>query len=187
MLHTRLAALALTAAILGAIGCGGSSKTVSTTTSVATTPTATAANGTTAAGTVPTAAATVKVASGKPLTHGQWVARGDVICAHTFTQIDANPVTSASDYARVLPQIALYEQAELAELAKLVPPTSKTNDWQEVLTATRQEAQNTAKLGQSAQSGSFSASSPLAKATEKLEIQVAAISKRNGFKHCSRL
>jgi hypothetical protein len=189
MRHTRLVALALAATTLLVAGCGGSSKTDATTTAAVTPPTNTTETTSTAASTTtsPATTATVKVASGTPLTRARWISTGDAICAHLFAQIDANPVKSASDFGHVLPQVAIYERTEAAELAKLVPPASKVHDWQQILSNTEREATNTAKLGESAQAGQFNATSPLSKATEKLEIQVSTIAKHNGFTQCSRL
>jgi hypothetical protein len=183
MLHTTLAALALLATVPMA-GCGGSSKSGETSTSAATTPTTTAA-GTTAANTVPVLTVTVKVASGRPLSRAQWIARGDAICARLNRELDAISVKVAAELPRVLPQEAAYERAEVAQLATLVPPASSANDWQEFLNATLQWAEGSAKLAEYGRFGDAITRTPLAATVIAVHEHVLRIAKRNGFKACS--
>jgi hypothetical protein len=183
MLLMYLAALALAATVLAASGCGGSSKSGSTSTSASapTTTTTTASTSTTP----PATTTTVKVAAGKPLTHAQWIAKGDAICARLNAELAANTVKSTAEFARVLPVAAADEQAELAQLVKLVPPTSKTKDWQEFLTGTQEWAANSYKLAESSQSGSFTLKAPLVATTRKIHETLAHLAQHEGFKECS--
>ena len=178
VLHIHLAALALVAVTFAAAGCGGSSKT--------TTATATTASSTTTPDTTTsTSVAVVKLASGRPLTRAQWLARGDAICARLNSQLGANTVKSTKEFARALPVAAAYERAELARLVKLVPPPSMATDWQQFLTSTQQWAENSTKLGESAQGGHFTLTAPLVITTRNLHEHLAGIAKRDGFKECS--
>jgi hypothetical protein len=185
MLHTTLVALALLATTLMAAGCGGSSKAGETSTSAATTPTTTAAGTTAAANTAPVPTVTVKIASGKPLTRAQWIAKGDAICARLNRELDAISVKTAAELPRVLPQEAAYERAEVAQLATLVSPASSAKDWQEFLNATLQWAEGSAKLAEYGRFGDAITRTPLAATVIGIHEHVMKIAKRNGFRACS--
>ena len=183
MLHTQLAALALAAAAVIATGCG-SSKTESTTTAASTTTPSTTA--TTAATTAPPVNTTpIKIATGTPLSHAQWISAGDAICASTAAKIAALGARTEATLILELPQAGTYYTAESEELGKLVPPKSMTHDWQLVVNnihqldgyavQTAQYVKTTHKIGGPA----------LAKAVQ-LETQTATITKRDGFKQCGK-
>lgn len=182
MPRTPFAALALTAVILTAAGCGGSSKTTSTETSAAATAPTTSTTGAT---TQATATVAAKPASGKPLTRAEWISKGDAICAHLNTQLDATPIKTVAEFARVLPQAVLYERAALAQLSTLVPPPSEASNWRHILTNVAEWANDSAKVGVEAQSSNFSLTSPAMRATRVYHEGFAHLSKRSGFKQCS--
>lgn len=179
MFYARLAALALAATSLAAIGCGGSSKVGSTNASQAT------ASTTSSATSVASTTGTVKAASGTSLGYSQWIAKGDAICARLNAQLTASPVKAIQEFARALPQAAAYERIEYAQLAKLVPPPSKAADWQQFLTDTRLWAEDSAKLGEIAQAHKFSIGMQLVSKSRSLHEQLAKIAKQDGFKTCS--
>jgi hypothetical protein len=87
----------------------------------------------------------------------------------------------------VLPLAAAYERAELVQLAKLVPPRAEAKDWQAFLTDTRQWAEYSVKMGESAQAGQFNAEMPLFKLTQHTHERLAAIARHAGFKECALL
>jgi hypothetical protein len=185
VLHIHLAALALAAFALVVSGCGSSSKS-SATTSAANTTTATTTSSTSAPTTTTTTpVVAVKLATGKPLTHTQWLAKGDAICARLNNQLAASGVKSIRELGQVLPQAAAYEHAELAQLVKLVPPAADAKSWQEFLAETQRWAENSTKLGQSAQTAQFSLNEPLVGITRKLHEHLAHRAKHQGFKECS--
>ncbi len=184
MLSLQLAAFLFAATMLLAVGCGGSSKSATTTASTADQPT----NSTVAASASDTATQAtepVKLAGGKPLSQKQWIAKGDAICAQLLAELEADPITSLAGFARVMPQAAAYERAEVAQLLKLTPPASKMADWQQFLNDTSQWAADTQKLGELAQVGKFSATSPIARATINIQKELTGIAKRDGFHKCS--
>jgi len=186
-----LAALVLAATTLIASGCGGSSKSSDTSTAASTPAqtTASSATGTTTAATntTPTTPAVhVTVATGTPLTLAAWKAKADAICARTSAQLAANPVKGTTKtFAIVIPQVAADERAEVNELAKLVPPASKKQAWQTMLTDANLWAENTAALGRSAQSGHFTLDVPLIKNTEKIYGAYRHAAKVNGLVRCA--
>jgi hypothetical protein len=189
VLQAHLAALALAAITLAASGCGGS-KTAATTAAASSTapsiPTTNSAPTTaTSTTTTPTPVVGVKLASGKPLTRAQWLAKGDAICGRLNAQLAATPVKSIQEFTRVLPQAAAYERAELAQLVKLVPPTSKASEWQTFLVNTQQWAENSTRLGQLAQTSPIKLTNPLVTTTRKLHERLAHLAGHDGFKECS--
>lgn len=185
MLHSQLAAFALAAITLAVSGCGGSSKTVSTSASVATTTAATSTPvTTTSTSSPPVRSVTVKVASGAPLTRAQWIAKGDAICTHLNAELETISVNKASELPRVLPQEAAYERNAFAKLVKLVPPTTMANDWRQYLTDLLQAAEDSTKLA-SENIGESLITSPLARATLAVRARSTQIAKHDGFKECS--
>jgi len=182
MLHTQLAALALAATTLAASGCGGSSKTTSTTTAANTSAPATTA----AAPTTSTASVENKSTSGKPLTQAELIAKADAICARVNAKRSTIAISTAQQYATLVPQLASYEQAAVAELAALVPPASMANDWNLIVAGSRQLADNTTKLGEDAKAEDFSSLHTLVASNEKTQAQLTATAKRAGFKDCAQ-
>jgi hypothetical protein len=184
MLQATLASLviALAAFTLISGGCGGSSKTESTS-AVATT--AAPETTTSAATATPRTTAAPAIASGKPLTRAEWIAKGDAICARTNAETKAIHVKAAAEFARTLPQTAAYKRAEVAELAKLTPPTSKASDWQLILNEVSQIAEYSAKLAGFAKLGDAITKAPLATSIIKTNEHLVLVAKRDGFKACS--
>jgi hypothetical protein len=180
VLQVHLAALALAAILLAASGCGSSSKTTTTSTSTASTTAAV-----TSASTEPAKAVVVKVGTGKPLSRAQWLAQGDEVCAQVNAELASKTIKSNAEFAVVLPQAAVYEQGEVEQLVKLVPPRSKTHDWQEFLNETQQWAENSKKLGEKAQGGQFTLAAPLVTTTRKIHEKLAHRAAHDGFKECA--
>jgi hypothetical protein len=189
MLQTALLALTALASVLVASGCGGSSTTgASAGKSVAAAPTAKAATPTappTAAETATVPAVAVKMASGTPLSRARWIATGDAACARYNTELSRLVVKSEKEIPRVLPQLVAYQRLEVAALAKLVPPTARAADWQQLLSALLASAEDTGKFSESADLLRTLNSSPLVLASTELRKQAAKLAKRDGFKVCS--
>jgi hypothetical protein len=166
MSRTRLAALALAATTLAASGCGGTTKSSSQA--------------------APPAQAESHTQTG-PLTRTELIAKADAICSRVNAQLASTAIRSTHDYARLLPQVAAYEQTELAELGKLTPPASMASDWQQILASTRTLAGDTAKIAEYAKSNNLKAARALLTTATTAQQQMLATAKRNGFKDCSRL
>ena len=120
MLHVHLVSLAFAAITLAAAGCGGSSKAESTNASTISKRAATNTTASTAATTAATL--TVKIAPGTPLARTQWLTRSDAICRHFDAELNAIDVKGLQEVPRALPQVAAYQRAEVAQLAKPAPP-----------------------------------------------------------------
>lgn len=178
MLHTQLAALSLAGMTLAVSGCGGSSKTTSTETAsakVAPAPTESAKPEPT-----PTESA-------KPLTRTDLITRGDAICGRVNLKRTTTPVVNGRDFARIVPEIAAYEQAAVAEMAKLIPPASMTNDWKRIVAGTQVIADDTTKVGEYAVANKLQAARPLYLSGTKIQKRILIIAKRDGFKECSHV
>jgi ABC-type transport system substrate-binding protein len=177
MLHRQMAASALAATMLAVAGCGGSSKTAATTAAATSTGSATTGSATT-----PSTA----TGPAKTTAEAEFIARGDAICAHLKAQINASPVSKATDFARVLPQVAAYEQAEQAELSKLTPTAALVNDWKHILSDTRKMAEGTVKLAEYVKSHNNSTvPSSLLRPVRIAHENLAHIAKHDGFTQCS--
>jgi hypothetical protein len=171
MLQMLLVALALVMTALVATGCGKSSKTATT-----------AAATTTASAPTPTP---TTVAAGKPLSRSQWLAEGDAICARAKAKTSALSINSVPDFARVYPQIAVYNRAEAAELSKLAPPATMTHDWTRIVNNIKLHAKYVSEVAQHVRAKEEKAAGkPFHLAVVVLEEQLA-IAKRDGFKQCS--
>ncbi|MGA9285379.1 MAG: hypothetical protein WBV85_08045 [Solirubrobacteraceae bacterium] len=166
-----------------ASGCGGSSKSGSTSTAASATAATTA---TTATAPPSHAVATLKLSTGKPLTRAEWIAKGDAICARLKTKLAALTVVNEQEYAHVFPQVAVYDNAEAQELSKLVPPTSKAHDWEQILSTAQHYNEYVNKVAGYAEANDFKEAAPLIETATTIHQQMAAEAKQAGFKHCSQ-
>jgi hypothetical protein len=182
MLHIQLAALALVGVALVASGCGGSSKTAESTTTAATASTA-AATSTTAVATQPTT--TVQLATGRPLTRAQWIAKAEAICTRTNSNISATTAQTPKEFGRAFPQIAIYEHIESQELSKLVPPASKTRDWAQIVNNLQIVSEESNVIATDFQAQNYKAGVPVLKAAEDLHQELNETAKHDGFNECS--
>ncbi len=187
MLRVQFATLAtaIAATALLAAGCGGSSKTETTTSAAA--PTATATTTTNTASTTPASATstTIAVASGRPLSHSAWIAKGDSICTRANTKLSSTTVKGTADFARLLPQAAIYERTEAAELSKLVPPKAMAADWALIVNGLQKFSELSARAGQYAKVNNITEGQPVFTAATKVQQEFTAVAKRDGFGECS--
>jgi hypothetical protein len=182
MLRAAFFTLALMAFALAAVGCGktsGSGAATQTKSSASATSTATPASQTT-----PTAH--VQTTAGAPLTHAQWIAKGDAVCAKLIAQLNLMKVKSVSEIPRLIPQELVYMHAEIAALSKLTPPADKTSDWQQLLNLKQAWAEGIAQLSTNPQFARTLSTSPVFRAAAATRLRADKIAKRDGFNHCSR-
>jgi len=179
MLHAHLAAPALAAIALATIGCGGSSKTGS---SAAATTTAPAATTTTTTVALPTT--TVKLATGRPLTRAELIAKADPICKRMNTKVFGIRVKSISEFASVTPQMAIYINTASADLGKLVSPARMTRDWARIVNGLQLYGEYVSKIGQYAQANDISAARQQYATAQNILVQMNTIGKNDGFIQC---
>jgi hypothetical protein len=177
-----LAAVALTASIFVA-GCGQSSKTGSST---ANSTTASPSTTTTHASPSASSPATSAV-QGRPLTRRQLIARADAICGKTNTKLSTLSIITKKEFARLLPQVAVYYTTETSELGKLVPPPTMAHAWQQILSGFQQYTTYTNTVAGYARANNFTAAAPIIRTAEVMHHNLAAFVKQSGFRRCSRL
>lgn len=126
--------------------------------------------------------------SSKPLTRAELIAKADTICKRVNDKLKSsnNTIKGRQDIARIVPKLASTEQAALAELSKLVPPAALANDWKTIIAGAQTLADNTAKLGEYAKANNLKAARGLITSSEKVQQQVLATARRDGFKYCSQ-
>jgi hypothetical protein len=183
MLPMHIAALGLAVAAFAASGCGGSSKSPSSTTSTSSsssTPTTTTNTNVSTVSNAP-----LIIATGKPLTRTVWISKGDAICGRTNTKLSATTVKNSEDFARLLPQAALYDRTEAVELSKLVPPPAMAQDWAQIVDGLQKFGELSAKAGEYAQAKNTNEGIPVFAAANKAQQEATAIAKKDGFKVCS--
>jgi hypothetical protein len=178
MLQASLAALALAASALLAFGCGGSSKAAASNAVAAATTTTTAP----AAAPPPT---TVKLATGKPLTRAKWIAEGDAICAHVNTEVAAITAVSASEYGRLIPQIAAYYSTEAYDLSRLVAPAAMAGDGARIVNGIQLLSEYLHRSAQEFQAGDTRTATKRFRAAVAVQKQPIAVARRDGFKKCT--
>jgi hypothetical protein len=125
------------------------------------------------------------VAAGKPLSRSQWLAEGDAICARTKAKTSVLTIKSIPDFARIYPQVAIYDRTEAAELNKLVPPATMAHDWTRIVNNIKLYAKYVSEVARHVQAKEQrAAGKPFHLANVVLE-ELFTISKRDGFKQCS--
>jgi hypothetical protein len=157
MLHTHLAALALAAIVFAVSGCGSSGGSGSSSSK-----------------------------SDAALTKAELNAKGDAICERIFVRLHATPYRTSQAIGRLAPGLAAYEQTQVAEMRKLVPPPSMASDWSEIVENSQIIANDTAKLGEDAEHNDFKAATPLFTASRATQTKVQPIAERDGFKRCGQ-
>jgi hypothetical protein len=173
--------IALIATGLIAAGCGGSTKTAATS-SAAGAPGAPPIGATT---TESSPTATVQITTGKPLPTTTWIVKSDAICAHYDKQISSLTITHTAELPRVLPREAAYVRAEVAQLAKLAPPTAKIADWRRLLDESERWAGLSTKLAGQASLGDAITRSPVAGEISAVRARLAAVAKHDGMNACA--
>ncbi|MGA9283821.1 MAG: hypothetical protein WBV85_00090 [Solirubrobacteraceae bacterium] len=185
-----LAILALAAVALAVSGCGKSSKAESTSTSAENTPTTQATTtqattSTTPAATKTTSTGEVKLKAGAPLSRAVWIAKGDAICARANIARHAQAAKTEAQIVRLIPQVAAHDHLEAVELSKLVPPANRQSDWKILVGDAQKTSEYAIQLGEYAEAKRYDEAQPLFAAAAKVQEQIEAIGRRDGFKKCS--
>jgi len=166
MLNTRLAASALATIMLTASGCGESAKSSSHSALAG--------------------SSQLEAQTKRPLNRAQLIAQADAICERVNTERDSMTIRTRADYARILPQIATYEQTALAEMIKFSPPKSMEEDWKQILNEIRTIAESTAKAGESFQSHHINPPTSLLTSAAAAGQRLSLVAHRDGFKACAQ-
>lgn len=124
--------------------------------------------------------------SSKPLTRAELTAKADAICKTVSAKLAGKTVNTVQGIARTAPELASFEQTELTQLGKLIPPTAIESDWKAFIAGGQRLAENTSKLGEYAKANNLKAARGLIAASEVTEQQMLAIAKRYGIKSCEQ-
>jgi hypothetical protein len=146
--------------------------------------TGSASNSASTAAKIP-AAATVPVATGKPLTRAQLIAQGDAICANAKAKIKTLVGNTKAEIINLLPQGAIYYNAEAENLSKLVPPASLSRDWKKIVDDIESVSQYTNGTARYAKEKQEKTAARFYKQSLKAREQALIIAAHDGFKNCS--
>jgi hypothetical protein len=175
MSNRRIGVLGLAVIALAVSGCGGTAKTSSQTASAPASSTATAASSSTTSTTA-------------PLTSAELVAKANAICYGIVAKRDSIKISTIQDYVIYAAQLAAYDNGAVLEMRKLTPPASMATDWHQIAANAKTLANTISKFGEyvsvhHTNEGTNSLNLAVEKATNKIVV----ISKRDGFKECTRL
>jgi hypothetical protein len=124
-------------------------------------------------------------ASSKALARAELVAKADAICGRLHRIHTSMPIKSRQDIGIILPRVASYEQAAIAELEKLTPLESMAADWKQILAADRRLASYTRMYAQSIVSDNIRSARALLSSAVNVQKTMAAMARRDGFKECA--
>jgi hypothetical protein len=122
------------------------------------------------------------------LTRSELIARADLICRRVHARLASTTIKGPQSYARLLPPLASYEHAAVAELRKLTPPASMAGDWRQIVDGVQAFADATAKLGAYATSSGLPVTPSTRAASHaagQSSQQIRAAAQRQGFKDCA--
>lgn len=125
------------------------------------------------------------------LTRSELIARGDLICRRINTRLTGTTIGRQGSFAQLMPSLAAYEHAAVAEMRKLTPPASMADGWRQIVKGAQTLADATAKVGSYARGNpNISQASPPLRAAftaagEGTQHMVAA-ARREGFQDCAR-
>jgi hypothetical protein len=125
--------------------------------------------------------------SSKPLTRAELTAKANAICKTVTAKVSSKSVNTEQQISRVASELASFEQTELADLSKLVPPAELETDWKKFVAGAQTLAENTAKLGEYAKAKNLKAGKTLILSSENTQKQMVVIAKRDGLTACEQV
>jgi hypothetical protein len=179
-----LAGFAVAVVTLSVLGCGGTTKSSGDAARLARQATSPTQQATAAQPSEPSTA-TESHGHTKPLTRGELIARADLICRRVNAKRAATRIANAGDYARLIPPLAEYLLAAVAEMRKLTPPASMESGWNQIVAYAQESAHSVAEFGQYAKANKLNSIS-MSGAGVRANERMLAIAKREGFDDCAR-
>jgi hypothetical protein len=125
--------------------------------------------------------------SSKPLTRAELTAKANTICKAVTAKMSSKSASTEQQISRVASELASFEQTELADLSKLVPPAELETDWKKFVAGAQTLAENTAKLGEYAKAKNLKAGKALILSSENTQKQMVVIAKRDGLTACEQV
>jgi hypothetical protein len=179
MLTRCIGALMLAAVAVAASGCGGTAKSSSQTASAPASSTSSTAAVATSSTTSTTTA---------PLTSAELTTKANAICYGIIAKRDSIKISTIQDYVIYAAQLAAYDNGAVLEMRKLTPPASMATDWHQIATNAQTLANTISKFGTYVSvHHTNGGTSSLNMAVERSIDNIVAISKRDGFKECTRI
>lgn len=126
-------------------------------------------------------------ASAKPLTHAELVSKANAICKTVTAKFATKSANSVQGIARIVPELASFEQTSLSELSKLVPPADLENDWKQFVAGAETLAENLSKFGEDAKANKLKAAAVVYTSSKKTQQEMRAIAKRDGLTGCEQV
>jgi len=128
--------------------------------------------------------------SSRTLSASQMIVRADAICRGLNAQLAAvSHSRTQRDIARVTMRRAALEEAALAKLSKLPPPSSLATDWQQMIAGRRRIAENTLRFSEYAKLSTPLNDNPdvrlLFASSASLQKHVLTMARSDGFNDCS--
>lgn len=173
MSRKQLPAVTLALTALAAAGCGSSKGGATTTASTA------------AATTPPVTTSTAPVAAGRPLSRARWIAAGDAVCHRVQNQLASVTSDTPAQFARALPQAAIFYATEAEDLGKLVPPRAMARDWAAYVNDVHLFGEYTTIADEELRKGQRLMSPSLRAKVAALQADMKLRATRDGFKWCA--
>src|SRR3984957_2519944 len=134
--------------------------------------------------------------SSTTLTRAELVSHADPICKQVSTRRTAANeelrkagATSAKGLAllaRVAPGVAAFEHQAIDRLRTLKPPTTLTNDWQQLLSGMQTLADDAGQIGEEAKAKKLKKIEAITSSGRSVRQQLTTIADRDGFVYCGR-
>jgi hypothetical protein len=125
--------------------------------------------------------------SAKPLTRAELTMKANAICKTVSAKFASKTINNQKEMATVVPELANFEQNELAELSRLVPPAALAEDWKKFISGAETLAENTVKLSEYTKAKDIKGAGGLISASESTQAQMRAIAKRDGILGCEQV
>lgn len=125
--------------------------------------------------------------SEKPLTRAELTAKANAICKTVTARFASRSIGNSKELARVIPELASFEQNALAELSKLVPPAELADDWKKFVSGAETLAENTSKLSEDVKAKGLKNAGSLIAQSEAIQQQMQATARRDGLVGCEQV
>jgi hypothetical protein len=181
MSHARLVVFVLVGSALAASGCGGATKSSSSTAPATVAQSSTATPSTTTS----SSTATSPVAT-RPLSRAQLIATANSICFGLNAKRKATRISSALEYERLVPQLATYELAAAEEMSKITPPAAMVGTWKQIVAGTQVIAEVTGHFRHYSEASDPKTAHVYDVAITKAIQQVQSAAKQAGLTECAQ-
>lgn len=163
---TRICFAVLVTCLFAISGCGGSTASISSTSS----------------------GHSVPVVQTRPLTRAQLIAKTDAICLRVHAKLASTTARTVQQLGSTTPELSAYEEQAVADLRQLTPGGGAfADDWNEIVEGIRVLANDTAKVGAYARANDFAKAHNLIEEFTAARQRVLRVSKRAGFIGCEQI